>query len=104
MTTGQWTAVCGGSQCTPQSVAYVYPAHTATHQVFLCPRFFTLPPGRFNNSKAGTLINQFTRFNDVLGTRDWAFGIDQLQSLALNNHTLARENADSIEAFVEDEG
>ena len=94
-TGGQVTINCG---CNENYYAYVF--KNQHYQIFVCNAFWSAPLIG-TDSKAGTLIHEMSHFTVVADTDDHAYGQGLAQNLAVNNPTLALENADSHEYFAE---
>jgi len=80
--------------------AYVYPGDT-THTIYCCKAFWTAPNAGGFDTKAGTLIHELSHFNNIGGTKDYAYGTDAAKKLAINDPEQARANADNYEYFCE---
>ena len=91
---------CGDPTCTNSVYAFVYPSDTSTHTVYLCGAFWTAPTSG-TDSKAGTLIHEWTHYNDTGTTSDHQYGKTGAGTLALSNPTQAVDNADNYEYFAE---
>jgi peptidyl-Lys metalloendopeptidase len=78
--------------------AYVYP--DSPYKVYLCGAFWSAPTTG-TDSKAGTLIHEFSHFTVIAGTDDYVYGQTDALSLALSNPTQALDNADNHEYFAE---
>lgn len=53
------------------------------------------------DSRAGTIVHEVSHFNEIGGTRDFAYGQPDAALLALSNPVSATHNADSMEYFAE---
>ncbi len=84
--------------CTDNYYAYVYP--NSPYEIFLCNAFWSAP-STGTDSKAGTIVHEFSHFTVVAGTDDWAYGQSACKSLATSNPSRATDNADSHEYFAE---
>ncbi len=78
--------------------AYVYP--DSPYKVYLCGAFWSAPTTG-TDSKAGTLIHEFSHFTVIAGTDDYVYGQTDSLSLAASNPTQALDNADNHEYFAE---
>jgi len=89
---------CGGSG----TFGYVYPSDTSPYTVHLCGAFWTAP-ATGTDSRAGTLIHEWSHFNGTGATVDHAYGKTGAGSLALGNPGNAVNNADNYEYFAEND-
>ena len=92
---------CGDPACGGGTYSFVYPTDP-THRFYACDLFWTAP-ATGADSKAGTLVHEYTHFDDVAATEDHAFGRTDAEDLAINHPEQAVDNADSYEAFAENE-
>lgn len=94
-----YTFDCG---CTGAGTfAYVYPADTKTHTIYLCGAFWNAPvSGR--DSRGGTIVHEASHFSDVASTGDNAVGAWAARRQAINNPDKAAANADNYEYLAED--
>ncbi|KAG9118946.1 hypothetical protein FRC07_006269 [Ceratobasidium sp. 392] len=83
--------------CTPTAGVLVFLDKPG--DVYLCNSFWRKPSAGMR-SKAGTIVNEFTRFFEYGGTGDFANGPSAAKALAVSNPTLAASNADSYEFFA----
>eukprot|EP01105_Mastigella_eilhardi_P003303 TRINITY_DN14240_c0_g1_i1.p2 TRINITY_DN14240_c0_g1~~TRINITY_DN14240_c0_g1_i1.p2 ORF type:complete len:184 (-),score=41.05 TRINITY_DN14240_c0_g1_i1:64-615(-) len=97
----EFSPTCGGMYCADNINSYVY-AHDAQHRVFLCKSFFdrSLEYGSWDTAM-GCLLHELTHFDDVAGTRDYAYGPSACRALALADPTRASTNADSHQCYLE---
>jgi len=86
----------------PNRYAYVYPADT-THQVYLDSQYYSAPLTG-EDSRAGALSHEMSHFNDIGGTRDFAYGSTNALGLAQSNPGDALRNADNFEYYLEKGG
>lgn len=94
-TGGQVKINCG---CTDNFYAYVFKSQH--YEIFVCNAYWSAPLIG-TDSKAGTLVHEMSHFTVVADTDDHAYGQSAASSLAINNPTLAVDNADSHEYFAE---
>jgi len=95
-----YIADCGTCNM-PNTYAYVYPADPH-HVVYLCEVFWRTTTQPFQrDSQPGTLIHEWSHFNDMMDTNDYQYGTTNIQALARDDPCTARRNADNIEAFAE---
>lgn len=78
--------------------AYVFP--NRPHETWLCPAFWNAAL-EGTDSRAGTIVHELSHFDVVAGTDDHVYTQQRAQNLAISNPTLAIDNADSFEYFVE---
>ena len=76
----------------PGVFAYVFPRDTS--RVYLDREFFRAP----TTERAGTLAHEMSHF---LGTQDHAYGPAKCKDLARRSPTLAMQNADNFEFYLE---
>ncbi|KAF8583581.1 peptidyl-Lys metalloendopeptidase [Ramaria rubella] len=93
-----WSYDCACENADDDTFAYVFPDNYG--EVFLCPQFFAAPLIG-TNSKAGTLVHESTHFTATAGTKDFAYGQQDCESLAQSLPDKAIQNADSHEYFAE---
>lgn len=97
---------------TSDTLAYVLPnpaynqnyqrcpaAHHYCHQMYLCPRFWTLPE-KGANSRVGVFLHELT--HSYAYTKDIKYGRADCQALAKNKPADALNNADSYRFYCED--
>lgn len=82
-----------------EAYACVY-ADDKNHTIYLGEAYESAPL-KGENSKAGTLIHEVSHFDDVGGTEDHAYGVDDAKTLAEKNSTKALNNADNYEYYFE---
>lgn len=103
-TTASLTAVCNDVTCgVGGAFAYVYPSDL-TRTIYLCQVFLDVAtPSTGTDSRAGTLIHEFTHFIALAppGTQDHAYGQTAAMNLATTDPTSAIDNADNYEYFAE---
>jgi peptidyl-Lys metalloendopeptidase len=85
-------------KCKKPYYAYVYP--NDPYKIYVCKVFWDASVGG-TDSKAGTLVHEMSHFDVVAGTDDLAYGKSACMSLAANDPSAARRNADSHEYFAE---
>ena len=78
--------------------AYVYPS--APYTVYLCGAFWSAS-STGTDSKAGTLVHEFSHFTVLGGTNDYVYGKSGAQVLAASSPASAIMNADNHEYFAE---
>ncbi len=87
---------CIDNGCPPNVIAYVYPCDT--NKIYLCPLFFSLPPGY---TQWGVIIHEMSHFKNGAGTDDCAYGPQASCQLAMMNPAKAKNNADTYRLFIE---
>jgi len=70
--------------------------------IYLCGAFWKAPPVG-TDSQAGTLIHEASHFTIYGGTKDYAYGQDACEGLAMRDPAKAVLNADSHEYFAEND-
>ena len=99
--------VCHDNDCTPGVYAFVYKA--AHYTVYVCDLFWTAP-ATGKDSKAGTLIHEFSHFSNIGNTDDHFYGQTEAHLLAMGAYAdppiskgveYAVLNADNHEYFAE---
>ena len=93
---------CAGSQCGSNVFAYVYPDDTSPFTVYPCGAFWTAP-ATGTDSKAGTLIHEWSHYDGTGATDDFAYGKTGAGSLANGDDVRAINNADNYEYFAEND-
>ena len=91
---------CSGTSCTSGVFAFVYPTETATHPIHFCDAFWAAS-ATGTDSKAGTLIHEFSHFVNVATTQDHVYGQTSAHNLAVTTPANAPNNADNYEYFFE---
>lgn len=90
-----YPASCGGSSCTANTYAYVFP-NDASHTVYLCAVFWKVTQNNcVIDSQPGTLIHEMSHFSNVAATQDYTYGTTNCRNLARNNPGQAVNNADN---------
>ncbi|KAH3742907.1 peptidase M35 [Pelomyxa schiedti] len=92
---------CGGDQCDAITYAYVFPTDV-NHNIYLCDVYFgsDIYYGNYDTC-SGTLLHETLHFSDVVGTLDFAYGVDDCHNLAETNPTQAMLNSDSHQYYLE---
>jgi len=92
----EFEGYCNPSGCGSNVYGYVYPTDP-TYTVYLCGMFWSR-----SNERINTIVHEMSHFNAIAGTRDYAYGKGNCQSLARSNPTQASRNADNICYFSEE--
>lgn len=90
---------CSGTNCSAGTFGYVY-STDITRTFYACSEFWNAP-ATGTDSRAGTLVEQFSTFTSVASTITYAFGQTSSHSLASSNVNQAISNADNYEYFFE---
>jgi peptidyl-Lys metalloendopeptidase len=93
---------CEPPECDTDTYAFVFPNDT-TYTVHLCQQAFSgsAPLAKYD-STAGTFVHEFSHFDRIAGTSDFAYGNDNARQIALADPDHAILNADNHEYFMEE--
>jgi len=95
-----FNVACGGSSCTSDTFAYVYP-YDSSFTITVCGAFWSASPSITYDSKPGTLIHEMSHFSAIAGTQDHTYGTSSAKDLAARQPDKAVNNADNHEYFAE---
>lgn len=88
------------SPCGDSILAFVY-AGDATHRIHLCDDYWLLSTAWGYDSKPGTVVHELSHFTTIHGNEDHVYGLASALALASSSPSLAVDNADNWEYFVE---
>lgn len=90
--------------CGDGIIAFVY-AGDVTHRIHLCTAFWGLPSTWSGyDTQPGTVCHEMSHFSSIEGTVDHVYGTTAALSLASSSPSLAIDNADNWEYFLEQGG